>query len=89
MADAQPPAQLDQVTFVEDLTDESHAGQVVQALTVGGADAGALLAAVLQGVEGEERQPRGLGVLRCNGDDAAGLTEFRVPRSEFRVLGGS
>ena len=36
-------------------------GQVAEALAVGGADAGALLAAVLQRVEPEEGQARGLG----------------------------
>ena len=66
--------QLDQVTLVEDLADQPHAGQVVQALPVRRADAGALLAAMLEGVHGEERQSGRLGGLGHDGDDATGFT---------------
>jgi hypothetical protein len=47
VANAESATQLGQVTLVEDLADQTHARQVAEAFAVGGADARALLAAML------------------------------------------
>ena len=43
-----------QVAFAEGLGDQTHAGEEVDAMAGGGCDAGALLAAVLEGEEAVE-----------------------------------
>ena len=51
MADGHVPDQLVQDVAVEDLRDEPHALVLAELFAVGGDDAGAFLAAMLQGVE--------------------------------------
>ena len=54
MADGDVAGEVAEVLFVEDLGDEAHAGAGVDLVAVCGGDAGAFLAAVLQGVDAVE-----------------------------------
>ena len=62
-----------QRTLVEDLRDEAHAGAQPQPGAVTGADAGALLAAVLQRVEAIEGEAGDIEIGRENAEHAAGF----------------
>src|SRR6185295_19849144 len=70
------------VVLIEDLRDQAHAGLEVEGAGVRCGDAGALLPAMLQGVEAEERDPGDLFSRRVDAEDAAGL----VQRWEHRYL---
>src|SRR5581483_7359651 len=79
-SDREPPGQVAQVVLVEDLRDEPHAGLEVEGSGVGCRDAGALLPAVLQGVEAEERDAGDIFLGRVDAEDAAGLAQRREHR---------
>src|SRR3989442_1295626 len=62
MADRETPLEASQNALAEDLGDVAHPAMGDQRLTIGGDDAGRLLAAVLQRVQREVGKGRGLGV---------------------------
>ena len=70
MADRHVPGQLLEFMLAEDLADEAHPLAGLDGLAVAGADACALLAAVLQGVQAEVCQVGGLRVAEDRADAA-------------------
>ena len=62
VADRQPSLQPRQDVLIEDLGDVPHPPVADERLAVGGHDAGRLLATVLERIERQVRQRRGLGV---------------------------
>jgi hypothetical protein len=64
--------------LVEDLADETQIPDDRDLAVVGHGDAGALLAAVLQGVEAEERQARDVAPRRMDAEDATAVMESIV-----------
>src|SRR5262249_44100891 len=65
--------QLPEVVLGEDLGDQPHARVADDPRSVGGRDAGRLLAAVLEGVEAEEGRPGDFVLAAVDAEDAAGL----------------
>ena len=78
VADGQVPVQVAQVLLLEGLADEPHGGPRLDALAVAGGYAGALLAAVLEGVEPEEGDPGDLLAGSVDPDYPAGFTRTVV-----------
>ena len=78
MADGVLAAEALEHLLVEDLADEAQVLDDRDLAVVGHGDAGALLAAVLQGVEAEERQPRDVAPRRVDAEDAAAVMETIV-----------
>jgi hypothetical protein len=73
MADRDVAGKLAEVLFVKDLRDQAHACAVVDAMAVCSSDAGALLAAVLQGVDAVEGDARYVFIGCENTEDATFL----------------
>ena len=65
------PSSSAALLLIEDLGDQSHACLDVQLATVGGADAGAFLPTMLQGVDAVERLDRDIDLGRPDAEDAA------------------
>src|SRR5690606_30409461 len=69
--DGQVPLEAGQGGLVEHVVHPAHAAVQVHADTVAGGDAGTLLAAVLQGVDAEERRARHVELGAIDAEDAA------------------
>ncbi len=72
------PRQAGEGLLVEDLGDEAHLLDDGDLAVVGDGDAGALLAAVLQGVEAEVGEARDVVPRREDAEDAAAVAEMIV-----------
>ena len=91
VADGDVAGEVAEVVLLEDLRDEAHAAVHVDAEAVGGGDAGALLAAVLEGVEAVEGDAGDVFVRRVDAEDAALLSQcigvgLIGPQGRFRSL---
>lgn len=73
MADGGGSGELVELGLVEDLGDEADAGDGQEDVLMGSYNAGALLAPVLEGVEGQIAEAGGFGV-SIDADDAAFFT---------------
>ena len=71
VADGDVAGKVAEVVLLEDLGDEAHAAVHVDAEAVGGGDAGALLAAVLQGVDAVEGDAGYVFIGCVDAEDAA------------------
>src|SRR5450759_3815352 len=78
VADGVLAAQALEHLLVEDLADETQIPDDRDLAVVGHGDAGALLAAVLQGVEAEKRQARDVAPRRMDAEDATAVMESIV-----------
>ena len=78
MADGVLAAQALEHLLVEHLADETEVLDDRDLAVVGHGDAGALLAAVLQGIEPEEGQARDVESRRVDAEDAAAVVETIV-----------
>ena len=67
MSDRRTAAERFEVGLREDLADEAHPANDAEVVAVGRGDAGGLLPAMLERVEGEEHEPGGLARIRGRG----------------------
>ena len=78
MADGGEAGEERQVVLIEHLGDEAHPGSDVDAASIACGDAGALLAAVLEGVDSVEGYARYVFIRREHAEDAALLLPVRM-----------
>ena len=78
MPDGRLAAEAGEGAFVEDLRDQPHVPDRRDLAVVGHGDACALLAAMLQRVQAEERQPRDVEAGRVDAEHTAHLCEVPV-----------
>src|SRR4030042_1501559 len=78
VADGHEAGKERQVVLIEHLGDQAHSGANVDAASVACGDAGALLAAVLEGVDTVEGDPCYVFVRREHAEDATLLSPVRV-----------
>ena len=92
VADRRDAVERAELVLGEDLRDEPHAGLQRELPAVGGADAGALLPAVLERVDAVEGEPRHIDGRRPDAEDAASFAGRVGERRHFRarfVCGGT